>query len=294
MKLYKRKYQEILESKAYKASTINSYIRRLELYENWCNEELQKEKYKIINSKAQQNRLLAYNYLKFFNKKMSNSHTVNRELQPLRLYYTLLNKENYFQGFYVRKKEKMFNYLSLSKEQLERLYDDFPIKTNADKRNKIILGFFVYQGVKSNEVRKVLLNDIDMSLYTIYLEGSTRINPRKISLHIKQILLLEDYIENIRKEFVKQEIQELFVTSKGSPLSNNSMTIICNKLRKEFNYFESLNQIRTSVIRIWLKEYDLRKVQFLCGHKYISSTEKFIEEDLQELQADVNKYFPTL
>ena len=46
----------------------------------------------------------------------------------------------------------------------------------------------------------------------------------------------------------------------------------------------NLSQIRSSVIINWLKRYDVRKVQHMIGHKYVSSTEKFQQNDLKELQ----------
>ena len=36
-------------------------------------------------------------------------------------------------------------------------------------------------------------------------------------------------------------------------------------------------QIRASVITKWLRMYNLREVQYLVGHRYISSTESYLE-----------------
>jgi len=53
-----------------------------------------------------------------------------------------------------------------------------------------------------------------------------------------------------------------------------------------------LYQLRASVIYNWVKEYDLRNAQYLSGHRYISSTEKFIIKDIRGLTKEINKYFP--
>jgi len=41
-----------------------------------------------------------------------------------------------------------------------------------------------------------------------------------------------------------------------------------------------------------IKKYDLRKAQYLSGHRYISSIEKFIVKDIRGLTKEINKYFP--
>ena len=72
----------------------------------------------------------------------------------------------------------------------------------------------------------------------------------------------------------------------------NLLQSVATQLRKEVCGFEGLYQLRASVIYNWTKEYDLRKVQYMSGHRYISSTEKFIIKDIAELQNDIIKYFP--
>jgi len=64
------------------------------------------------------------------------------------------------------------------------------------------------------------------------------------------------------------------------------------KLKKQFPRIKSSYQIRASVITDWLKKHNLRKVQYMTGHRYISSTEAFLVNDLDELKEDVLKYHP--
>ncbi|MGB3342779.1 MAG: hypothetical protein WBA61_02595 [Aequorivita sp.] len=47
-----------------------------------------------------------------------------------------------------------------------------------------------------------------------------------------------------------------------------------------------------SVITIWLGQYNLRKVQYLAGHRYISSTERYLQNDLENLHEMVNNFHP--
>ena len=54
----------------------------------------------------------------------------------------------------------------------------------------------------------------------------------------------------------------------------------------------SVSQIRASVITHWLKNHNLRQVQYLAGHRYVSSTEAFLANDLDDLQEEITKYHP--
>lgn len=38
--------------------------------------------------------------------------------------------------------------------------------------------------------------------------------------------------------------------------------------------------------------YDLRKAQYLAGHRHVSSTESYKQQVLDELQVDVKKFHP--
>ncbi len=50
--------------------------------------------------------------------------------------------------------------------------------------------------------------------------------------------------------------------------------------------------IRASVITKWLKMYNLREVQYLAGHRYISSTESYLQNDMEGLQEEVQQFHP--
>lgn len=46
------------------------------------------------------------------------------------------------------------------------------------------------------------------------------------------------------------------------------------------------------IIAKWLKTHNLREVQYLGGHRYISSTESFLQNDMEELIEEINQYHP--
>jgi hypothetical protein len=42
----------------------------------------------------------------------------------------------------------------------------------------------------------------------------------------------------------------------------------------------------------WLKTYNLRQVQYIAGHKYVSSTERYQANNLENLQNKLEKFHP--
>jgi integrase/recombinase XerD len=85
-------------------------------------------------------------------------------------------------------------------------------------------------------------------------------------------------------------------TDKLFPLDSNRYAILTGRIVKKLkriNYkVESIKQLRASVITLWLKQYNLRKVQVMAGHRYISSTECYQQDDLENLIEMVNQFHP--
>ncbi len=46
------------------------------------------------------------------------------------------------------------------------------------------------------------------------------------------------------------------------------------------------------MITQWLKQHHLRQVQYMAGHKYLSSTQRYQVSNLDELQNEVEQHHP--
>jgi site-specific recombinase XerD len=51
-------------------------------------------------------------------------------------------------------------------------------------------------------------------------------------------------------------------------------------------------QLRSSVIAHWLKGSNLRQVQYMAGHKYVSSTQRYQLTTLDDLKSELQKHHP--
>lgn len=171
----------------------------------------------------------------------------------------------------------------------------------ARQRNYVMLGLLIYQGLVTNELQRIHIDDVDTNKGTIKIQGGKRSNSRTIALHASQIGFLINYIENIRPQFFTYclENEALFYPlpecCKRKTKSTNLMgtlkalTAQAKSIDKNLQNFK---QIRASVITHWLKVEGLRKAQYLAGHRYISSTEKYLPNQVEGLMDDITKYNP--
>jgi integrase/recombinase XerD len=63
-------------------------------------------------------------------------------------------------------------------------------------------------------------------------------------------------------------------------------------LKLENPNIKNAMQIRQSVIAEWLKKYELRRVQYMAGHRYVGSTECYKQINFENFKAEVCKFHP--
>ena len=239
---------------------------------------------------------------------------INRKLSSIRNYYDFLKKQNQnitnpatnlnLKGI---KQKLPSNIIDFT--ELEKLYQSYQTTDNRDKRNKIILGLLIYQAVTTEELKQLEPNHLKLKEGKIYIPGNRRRNSRNLELKPFQILDLYEYQNEIRPTIL-DEIRkprparkpdkinnarlenQLFISINGSENIKNSLLHMFNAIRKQNPEILHPKQIRASTITYWLKNYNLRQVQYMAGHKYVSSTERYQLNNLDSLQNKLDKYHP--
>ena len=194
-------------------------------------------------------------------------------------------------------------------ETLETLYQTYKAETPKTKRNKSIIGLFVYQGITTEELHKLEPKHLKLKEGTIYIPGNRRRNNRILELKPSQILELHEYLTETRPKILdeittpkparkpdkinKTRIEsQLFISVNGSENIKNSLWHLFREIKKTRPEITSAEQIRKSVIVNWLKDHNLRQTQYMAGHKYVSSTERYQSNNLENLQNKLEKYHP--
>jgi len=208
-------------------------------------------------------------------------------------------------------------YPLLKQQDLEGIYTNYHIPTDNDpnknrnwfttyklgrERNKVIISLMINQGLTTAEVNRIEENDLKLREGEIYIKGTRKSNERTLKLKSNQIMDLMDYIYKLRPTLLKyqenQNITQLFLSlpSAGKQRTNKTTLSVWKGLTKDIKAtnpnFINFKQVRTTVITKWLKQYNLREVQYMAGHRYVSSTEAYLVNQTEDLQEAIDKFHP--
>jgi integrase/recombinase XerD len=138
-------------------------------------------------------------------------------------------------------------------------------------------------------------SQLDLESGTIRILPTKQSNSRTLNLKPFQVLELYKYQLEIRPKLLEERTTEnpkLFISTGSSSKLQNTLQILSNQLKKNHSFFTGFPQIRASVIANWLKVHPLRQVQYWAGHKYVSSTERYLLGGLESLKQSVEQFHP--
>jgi len=300
-------FKKYLESKGHSHRSITSHQKHLCYFLNWCEDE------NTEPEQATYSEIIGY--IHYLQKRNVKQITVQGYINSTRHYYNWLIKreireDNPARNIAIKGVKRKSLYDIIKMPELENLYHCFEIPdANAknrnqnwykasiltSRRNKVILGLMIWQGLGTGELAKLETKDLKLREGKIYIAGSRRSNERELKLEAHQVLDLMEYTLQTRKEIVElsgKQSEQLFVSIGESDRFNNIMQKLMKKLNGQNPGITSAKQIRTSVITHWLKNHNLRQVQYMAGHRYVSSTESYLVNDLDDLQEDIAKFHP--
>lgn len=242
-------------------------------------------------------------YLGALRTRYNKPGTINRILCSIKAYYDFLN----YSG---RRKDNPARAIKLRDNrnrdiQLQDLFTEKELETLLERkerfnlltyRNRVLTSLLIYQALLPTELENLTVNDINLTNGTVYIKATNITNSREIPLKPTQIMLLHQYINEIRLKLLKNPLdQSLLIGSRGEPMKGEDIT---KHVKRSFKgRFKGRNvnitTIRQSVITNLLKAgNDLRVVQVFAGHKYPSTTEKYKQTNVEALQTAINQHHP--
>jgi integrase len=160
-----------------------------------------------------------------------------------------------------------------------------------DRASKILLGLLVYQGLATKEVKRLEAVHIKLKEGKIFIKGTPHTNERWLTLATPQMIELGQYMQEN-----KGKTGPLLIDSRKQPASptniNNRMQGMIKQLRQLNPRVINAAQFRSSVIAHWLKANNLRQVQYMAGHKYVSSTQRYQLTTLDDLKSKLQQHHP--
>ena len=240
-------------------------------------------------------------YVDYLRKGYHNPGTINRMLYAVKAWYFYLitsGKRSDHPCRNLKLKDARASdiqlqdlFTSIEMEKLMQRKERYELAT---LRNQVVISLLIYQGLRLTEITRIRLQDIDLEKGSIYIRAMIRAAARTLTLKPNQVMLFYDYINKVRLELLKTETDRLVLTLRGTPEGGEGISYLVETFKPLF-LDRTLNPrtIRQSVITNLLKEgKDLRVVQVFAGHKKISTTEKYRQSGLEELQAAIEKHHP--
>lgn len=302
-----RTFRAYLQSIGLSENTIDTAYNELSYYLNYCEDQ------GIEPEETTRGDILLYI-----------KHLKGRELKQITLQHYINSLKHYFdwemkkgglsvnptQHIEIKGVKRMHLYDIIKYPELESLYKTFNIPDEkgaghrqnwyrisilSAKRNRVMLGLMIWQGITTAELNKLSVSDLKLREGKICIPGSRKSNERELKLESLQVLDLMEYIMKVREELLEinqKKSEQLFISSAGNNNLHNSTHKLIKKLGEMNSKVTSAKQIRASVIIYWLKNYNLREVQYMAGHRYVSSTENYLINDMEDLTDEITKYHP--
>jgi len=220
------------------------------------------------------------------------SRTINYDILTINHLYKSHEKESPLEELRLRGLRHETKNNPINYKSLEDLYEVYNESGATGKRNKVILGILIYQGIKRLELERMRMEDLDLENGLIRIRETGVTNSRILKLESKQILGLSNYVYRVRPELNKKDLDYLFLSKgKGNRLGN-ILGVIWRSVFKYYGMKINAQQVRRSLIVHWLKTKDIREVQYMAGHRYVSSTFKYGERNLEELLEEIERIHP--
>jgi integrase/recombinase XerD len=281
-------FTQYLQDKRYSRGTINSYTLHIKLFTDWLDGE------QLRGEQATYNDVVAF--MRYMQHKGRSKRTIHSQLNILRHYFNYLIAEdnrgdNPAAGIYVRGIVRKLPNNLLSREEMEDLYRQYQLQLRVDREKKIMLGLLIYQGLRTDEVMNLEAAHINLREGKIFIKGARKSNERWLPLQANQALELQQYMQaNKFKEGIF--LARLTYSNASKRNVNNRVKHMMGQLQQLNPTVINANQIRNSVITGWLQQYNLRQVQYMAGHRYVSSTERYQVLNNDDLQNELQNHHP--
>lgn len=286
--------QEYLKQRL-RPGSVNAYLREIEIF--LTNHPNAKKYYHAD----------IVGYIGELRTKYNSARTVNRILSSIKQYYDFLaytgvRADNPARS--IRLRDKISRDIQLqdlfTQEELETLLYRKERFNALEYRNKVLMSLLIYQGLLPREITVLNIEDVNLQQGTVYIKGGHNTNARELTLKPNQVLLFYQYINEVRNKLSRRHSLSENEKALLIGVRNNRFTVedIVTHLKRTYKGIfaprkVNCKTIRQSVITNLLKQgHDITLVQNYAGHKYPGTTEKYKQNDVEQLQEALNKYHP--
>jgi integrase/recombinase XerD len=292
--------EALRQRQPYRESTIKGHVKNIGYFMRWLNDN---QLYEIENVRYKN----MLEYAQYEQGRHMDTATVNQRLHSISLYFDYLKTiappqavlRNPARSLHIKGKLQKITEQPLSYQELGNLYQayktlDKPVAPNVQAiakllhcRNLVIVGLLIWQALHSGELNKLEATHLKLDEGKIYIPATTRSNSRELHLQPQQILDLHTYLNGGIRDKLKTKGDKLFAVGCA-----DTVKAIVEELKGINPQIRNARHIRASVILHWLRQHNKRQVQYMLGHRYIDSTERYAIQETETLTDLLSKHHP--
>jgi site-specific recombinase XerD len=285
-----KNFELYLEKKGHTPTTIYTHTLIVSYFQTWATH------HGIVDiSLATINDVLEY--VKYMQSNDIHVSTINNKLNSLKKYFTYQLEQGIIakhpiRDLVIKGKPTRVVHNVLSVQELDELYQNYVLyrdeyvafrhpknhvpqekREQATIRYKLVVSLMIYQGLHVGELNKLKKEDVDINKGTIYIPSTARSNSRVLTLQPHQLIFFYTYLSSLpshQEKLIKLAVQR-------------SIQTIVSELKGVNPKIKNAQHIRASVLINWIKIHGQRHSQYMIGHKYVSSTSRFEQQDTAEL-----------
>jgi len=228
-----------------------------------------------------------------------NARSISRKISTLKSFYTFLIKENIVQenpmervvAPKIAKRIPVF----VEKTKMDELLD----KTNfgndfSGLRDKLIITFFYFTGMRLSELVNLSVTDVDLNKKNIKVLGK-RNKERLIPFSEKNKIQIIEYLQERNKICIDTSNKTLFITEKGDAIYQK---LVYRIIHYYLGTVTSLSKRSPHVLRHTFATHmlnngaDLNSIKDLLGHSNLSATQIYTHNTFEKLKKVYNQSHP--
>lgn len=292
-----KKYRDYLTVEMnYSTYTINGYIKDINDFIKFLENDNYGDIFSILDTNVPTN-YLAYLFTENYSKK-----SIARKISSLRSFYHFLVENKYcefnpFENVDVPKIDKPLPKL-VYPNGIKEMFSVIDTTTAIGKRDRAILELLYGSGLRVSELCALEEKNIDFPNELVKVFGKGH-KERYVPISEYAILALKDYIHMGRPELImKNELNAttiLFVNHRGGPLTPRGVRVILNNIieKTASKTHVSPHMLRhTFATQLLDGGADLRSVQEMLGHAFLSSTQIYTHVSKEKIKQVYMKSHP--
>lgn len=189
--------------------------------------------------------------------------------------------------------------LILTQDEARAVLDAPDLKSPVGYRDKALLELLYATGVRTNELVKMKVADLDFKARSVFVRKGKGNKQRLIVIPAEPMSYAREYAEKVRPRFAKKmrsgDDGTLFLNYTGAKVEINGLCSLIRKNAKLAGLDKHITALtfRHSIASHLLENgMDIRFIQELLGHEKMSTTQVYTKVTLSGLRKHYNKHHP--